>query len=65
MVPPLRPSGACYGDSGRPNFVDIDGTLVLAGITSWGDILCYATPIAYRTDTASARAFLADFVDLP
>ena len=57
--------GACYGDSGGPNYVDLDGTFVLAGITSWGDIPCYATQVAYRTDTPSARAFLADFVDLP
>jgi Trypsin len=57
--------GACYGDSGGPNYVDIDGTFVLAGITSWGDVPCYATQVAYRTDTQSARAFLADFVDLP
>lgn len=57
--------GSCYGDSGGPTFVDIDGTLVLAGITSWGDRPCYATHVAYRTDTPSARAFLADFVDLP
>ena len=57
--------GSCYGDSGGPTFVDIDGTLVLAGIASWGDIPCYATHVAYRTDTPSAREFLADFVELP
>lgn len=57
--------GSCYGDSGGPTFVDVDGTLLLAGITSWGDRPCYATHVAYRTDTPSARAFLADFVDLP
>jgi secreted trypsin-like serine protease len=57
--------GTCYGDSGGPNYVDIDGTFILAGITSWGDIPCYATHAAYRTDTPSARAFLADYVDLP
>ena len=57
--------GVCYGDSGGPNYVDIDGTLILAAVTSWGDIPCYATATQYRTDTPSARAFLADFVDLP
>jgi hypothetical protein len=57
--------GVCYGDSGGPNYVDIDGTLILAAITSWGDRPCYATAMQYRTDTPSARAFLADFVDLP
>ena len=57
--------GSCFGDSGGPTFVDIDGTLILAGIASWGNIPCYATHVAYQTDTPSARAFLADFVDLP
>ena len=55
--------GVCYGDSGGPNYVDIDGTLILAAIA--GDRPCYATAMQYRTDTASARTFLADFVDLP
>jgi len=40
-------------------------TAVLAGIASWGDIPCYETHVAYRTDTSSARAFLTDFVELP
>jgi hypothetical protein len=57
--------GTCYGDSGGPSYVDIDGTLILAAVTSWADIPCYATTMQYRTDTASARAFLVDFVDLP
>jgi hypothetical protein len=57
--------GVCYGDSGGPNYVDIDGTLILAAVTSWGDIPCYATAMQYRTDTPSARAFLDDFADLP
>lgn len=57
--------GACYGDSGGPNFVTIDGELVLAAITITGDTPCYATNVVYRTDTASARSFLAPFVALP
>lgn len=57
--------GACYGDSGGPNFVQIDGSRVLAGTTITGDAPCYATNVAYRTDTPSARAFLASYVDLP
>jgi hypothetical protein len=57
--------GVCYGDSGGPNYVDVGGTLILAAVTSWGDIPCYATAMQYRTDTPSARAFLADFVYLP
>jgi secreted trypsin-like serine protease len=57
--------GVCYGDSGGPYYVDIDGTLILAAVTGWGDRPCYATAMQYRTDTPSARAFLADFVHLP
>jgi hypothetical protein len=57
--------GACYGDSGGPNFVILDGKLVLAGTTITGDTPCYATNVAYRTDTDSARNFLKQFVALP
>ncbi|MGC1210130.1 MAG: trypsin-like serine protease [Micromonospora sp.] len=57
--------GACYGDSGGPNFATIDGKLVLAGTTITGDSPCYATNVAYRMDTPSARGFLGEFVDLP
>ena len=57
--------GACYGDSGGPNFVTIGGQLVLAGTTITGDTPCYATNVAYRTDSESARSFLAPYVALP
>lgn len=57
--------GACYGDSGGPNFVELDGELVLASITVTGDVPCYATNDTYRTDTRQARTFLEGFVDLP
>jgi hypothetical protein len=57
--------GACYGDSGGPNFVTIGGALVLAATTITGDVPCYATNVVYRTDTTSARTFLAQFVALP
>jgi Trypsin len=57
--------GACYGDSGGPNFAHVDGELVLFGTTITGDVPCYATNVTYRTDTASARSFLDDFVALP
>jgi secreted trypsin-like serine protease len=57
--------GACYGDSGGPNFVTLDGRLVLAGTTITGDTPCYATNVVYRTDTDSARNFLKQFVALP
>ena len=57
--------GACYGDSGGPNFVELGGRLVLAATTITGDAPCYATNVTYRLDTPGARAFLAPYVDLP
>ncbi len=65
MIKPRDYGGACYGDSGGPNFVEVDGGLVLAGTTITGDTPCYATNVTYRLDTAAAREFLADYVDLP
>ncbi|MFG2165930.1 trypsin-like serine protease [Micromonospora chersina] len=57
--------GACYGDSGGPNFVTLDGQRVLAATTITGDGPCYATNVAYRLDAPTARDFLDEFVDLP
>ncbi len=65
MIEAQGHGGACYGDSGGPNFVTIAGQLVLAGTTITGDAPCYATNVAYRMDSASARAFLGPFVALP
>jgi secreted trypsin-like serine protease len=59
----LGNSGACYGDSGGPTFLGAapnDGDMVLA-VTTTGDVPCYSTNVASRTDSASARAFLATF----
>jgi hypothetical protein len=56
--------GACYGDSGGPNFAIIDGERILAGTTITGDVPCYATNVTYRMDSPSAQAFLDDFVAL-
>jgi len=56
-------SGACYGDSGGPTFLGAapnDGDVVLA-VTTTGDVPCYSTNVASRTDSPSARAFLASF----
>jgi len=55
--------GTCYGDSGGPNF--LGSTDIVAAITITGDSVCRATNVDYRLDTASARAFLADYVTLP
>lgn len=65
MTAPQGNGGACYGDSGGPNFAEIDDSLVLAGTTITGDAPCYATNVAYRMDTPGARDFLAPFVALP
>lgn len=55
--------GTCYGDSGGPHF--LKGTNLIVSLTVTGDIVCKATDKTYRLDTASARDFLADFVQLP
>jgi hypothetical protein len=61
---PQGNGGACYGDSGGPNFAMIGGALVLVATTITGDTPCYATNVTYRLDTPQARAFLAQFVTL-
>jgi len=56
-------SGACYGDSGGPTFLGAapnDADVVLA-VTTTGDVPCYSTNVAGRTDSPSARAFLSSF----
>lgn len=65
MTAPQGNGGACYGDSGGPNFVSIGGKLVLAATTITGDTPCYATNVTYRLDTTSARNFLKAYVALP
>jgi len=65
MTAPQGNGGACYGDSGGPNFAVLGGKLVLVATTITGDSPCYATNVTYRTDTTSARTFLAPFVALP
>jgi hypothetical protein len=57
--------GACYGDSGGPNFLTVNGNLLLTGTTITGDTPCYATNVIFRLDTPTARSFLAPYVTLP
>jgi len=59
--------GACYGDSGGPNFLGAGAgeTTTIAAITITGDTPCTSTNVTYRLDTASAQAFLGQFVTLP
>lgn len=57
-------SGSCLGDSGGP-ILHGDSNLVVA-VQSFGDVdTCAGATYGYRTDTASARAFLDDFVAVP
>ncbi|NYV76608.1 trypsin-like serine protease [Streptomyces sp. UH6] len=65
MTAPQGNGGACYGDSGGPNFAELDGRRTLVATTITGDGPCYATNVVYRLDTAGARAFLSPFVTLP
>ncbi|GLW74667.1 hypothetical protein Kpho02_69650 [Kitasatospora phosalacinea] len=65
MTAPQGNGGACYGDSGGPDFATLDGRLTLVATTITGDGPCYATNVAYRLDTPSARTFLSPFVTLP
>ncbi|WP_328875576.1 S1 family peptidase [Streptomyces sp. NBC_00287] len=65
MTAPQGNGGACYGDSGGPNFAVLGGKTVLAATTITGDSPCYATNVTYRLDTPGARAFLSPFVKLP
>jgi hypothetical protein len=67
MMPNLDSGGTCYGDSGGPHFIHLDGeeTTIVASITVTGDYQCKATDVTYRTDTESARIFLGEFVTLP
>jgi hypothetical protein len=57
--------GTCFGDSGGPNFLPLNGTLVLAATTVTGDSNCRSTNVDYRLDTQTARRFLGQFVSLP
>jgi hypothetical protein len=66
--PSTGDSGACYGDSGGPNFLgagptETDVTVAIGGLK--GDIRCRAMNDTYRLDTPSARAFLGQYVTLP
>jgi|SRR5215217_12301 len=61
-------SGACFGDSGGPNFLGAgpSETNIIASIGGfYGDFRCRSMNSTYRLDTPSARAFLGQFVTLP
>lgn len=61
--PRLGYGGACGGDSGGPNY--LADTHVILATTVTGDMVCRATNVSIRLDTAAARAFLAGQVSYP
>lgn len=64
--PVLNNGGACFGDSGGPIFLPVNGAPILMAIASvGGDHVCRSTSGNYRLDIASARDFLKNFVTLP
>lgn len=63
--PSTGDGGTCFGDSGGPNFFDVDGRRTLVATTVTGDAVCRATNVVYRLDTTAAREFLGQFVTLP
>lgn len=67
MTEPTGDGGTCFGDSGGPHFIHVDGleTDIVASITVTGDAVCKATDKTYRMDTDSARGFLGNHVTLP
>jgi len=58
--------GACYGDSGGPIFLPMNGKNILVGFTTLrSDRNCRAMTTYYRIDTPWSREFLSQFVSLP
>ncbi len=56
--------GTCYGDSGGPAFwTEPDGTEIIVGITSWGDVPCVASAFNYRVDIPETLDFIADVIE--
>ncbi len=57
--------GTCYGDSGGPHFIHLDGeeTDIVAAITVTGDRWCKATDKDYRIDTEEALGFIHEILD--
>jgi secreted trypsin-like serine protease len=51
--------GTCFGDSGGPNFLTLNGQQLIVSITITGDTACRSTNVVFRLDTVSAQGFLA------
>jgi hypothetical protein len=59
--PSTGDAGACYGDSGGPNFLTVNGQQILVAVTVTGDAVCRATNVVYRLDNETAQTFLAPY----
>lgn len=56
-----QPSGTCYGDSGGPNFMTINGTEYIIGVTSFGTAACGSgLDGSVRIDTY--RTWIRDYI---
>ena len=56
----------CFGDSGGPDFVQVNGAEQLIAINmSVNSVSCEQQGTLYRLDTPSAREFLSQFITLP
>ena len=51
--------GTCFGDSGGPQFLTVNGQQLIVSITITGDSVCRSTNVDYRLDTVAAQGFLA------
>jgi len=65
MNPATGNGGTCFGDSGGPHFLGGPASNLVVALTVTGDAVCRASDKSYRLDTAAARDFLEDFIDLP
>ena len=55
--------GTCYGDSGGPILRDFEGTEVVVGVTSWGDVPCVSMGFYYRLDIEHSQEFIAAVIE--
>jgi hypothetical protein len=67
LVMQQKNGGGCFGDSGGPNIITVDGREIVASITRHlnAGFDCETTLWGYRLDTPAARTFLSQFTTLP
>lgn len=57
-------AGTCYGDSGGPTFLTVNGTQYVVSVVTTGDTPCKSTSVNERADTDNAHAFLDPYLAL-